>query len=132
MAFLTIATLLPLAFLLIGTFMKLFGFFGLPNGTYTLEHWNRVVTDPIFIDSVRNSLMLGGGAALLARRRFLGRCLRHCPHALQIPYGAGLHLVAAVGPSSGVLLGLGMLWMVLSIPIFRPLHTSTIVLRSWP
>lgn len=126
-AFLTIATVLPLAFLLTGTFMKLFGFFGLPTGTFTLEHWNRVVTDPIFIDSVRNSLMLGGGAALLAATSF--SVVAYVIVRTRFRFRMVLDFISWLPWAlPGVLLGLGMLWMILSIPIFRPLHTSTIVL----
>ena len=65
MLFIVMATILPMAFLVTGTFMKLFGFFGLPNGTFTMEHWTRVLTDPTFVESMKNTLVLGGGAALL-------------------------------------------------------------------
>ena len=127
MLFIAMATVLPLAFLITGTFMKLFGFFGLPNGSFTLHHWNRVLTDPIFIGSVRNTLVLGGSAALLAAAAF--SIIAYVVVRTRFRFRMTLDFISWLPWAlPGVLLGLGMLWMVISIPIFRPLHTTTLVL----
>ncbi|MCE2468975.1 MAG: iron ABC transporter permease [Dehalococcoidia bacterium] len=127
MFFIAMATVLPLAFLITGTFMKLFGFFGLPNGTFTLHHWDRVLTDPIFIGSMRNTLVLGGSAALLAAVWF--SLVAYVVVRTRFRFRMTLDFISWLPWAlPGVLLGLGMLWMVISIPIFRPLHTSTFVL----
>lgn len=127
MLFIMMATVLPLAFLVTGTFMKLFGFFGLPNGSFTTEHWTRVVTDPIFSASVKNTLVLGGSAALLGAAWF--SIIAYVIVRTRFRFRMLLDFISWVPWAlPGVLLGLGMLWMVLSIPIFRPLHTSTFVL----
>lgn len=127
MLFIVMATVLPLTFLVTGTFMKLFGFFGLPNGTFTMKHWERVLTDPIFLASAKNTLILGGGTALLAAVWF--SMVAYVVVRTRFRFRLMLDFVSWLPWAlPGVLLGLGMLWMVLSIPIFRPLHTSTFVL----
>ena len=62
---LVITTLLPFTFLVLGTFMKLFGFFNLPE-PWTTQHWGRVFGDPIFLTSVRNTLAIAFGTAVVA------------------------------------------------------------------
>jgi len=46
-----IITVVPMAFLLMGTFMTLFGFFDLEH-PWTLGHWTGVLRDPIFFSSL--------------------------------------------------------------------------------
>ena len=53
----------PLLMLICGSFMKLFGFFHIP-APYTLNHWRDVLNDPVFLNSLWNSLLLSGGAGL--------------------------------------------------------------------
>ena len=47
----------PVAFALLGTFMKLFGFFHIPD-PWTLNNWKTVLTDDLFLRSLRNTLVL--------------------------------------------------------------------------
>ena len=71
--------------------------------------------------------MLGGGAALLAAAAF--SVVAYVIVRTRFRFRMVLDFISWLPWAlPGVLLGLGMLWMVLSIPIFRPLHTSTIVL----
>jgi len=53
----------PLVFSLMGTFMKLFGFF--IAQPWTLEHWRTAFGDQILLRSVRNTLELGLGTAVV-------------------------------------------------------------------
>ena len=119
-------TAIPIIMLLTGTFMKLWGFFDLPE-PWTAQHWKTVVSDPIFVQSLLNTLAIATGAALLGvvwclavayiivRTRFVGRSildfLSWLPFALP-----------------GVILGLGYLWLLLGVPIFRPLYGSIFAL----
>jgi iron(III) transport system permease protein len=119
-------TVLPVFFLGLTTCMRLFGFFTLPD-PWTLEHWRRVLNDPIFLRSFGNTLVLGGGTALLAvvcypaiayaavRTRFGGR------HVLDF-----LSWLPVAVP--GIILGLGFLWFFLGTPVFRPLYGTVAVL----
>src|SRR5262249_23633330 len=46
MAWIVVMILLPLSFLLLGTFMRIFGFFDVEND-WTLRHWTSAFDDPI-------------------------------------------------------------------------------------
>ena len=61
-----VSTLVPTIFLTMGTFMKLFGFFEVPGGPWTMANWERVLNDRVFIRSVKNTIYLGLGSACLA------------------------------------------------------------------
>lgn len=112
--------LLPLSFLVLGTFMRLFGFFDLPD-PWTTRHWAEALDDPIFLKSLGNTLVLGLGAGLcgalfcalvsyvLIRTRFFGRgvmdFLSWLPWALP-----------------GIVLGLALLWGFLGNPVLRVMY----------
>jgi len=87
-------TCLPLLFLGLATFMRLFGFFDLPE-PWTLEHWTRVLRDPLFLRSFWNTLQIGGAATLLAVVCYPGPRLYCCADALPGAPGAGLPVLAA-------------------------------------
>lgn len=119
-------TFIPMVFLSTGTFMRLWGFFNLPNA-WTLRNWSDVLGDPIFLSSLRNTLILGLGTAFLAviaysvvayitvRTRFWGR--------------AALDLLSWLPFTlPGIILGLGFLWLFLDIPLFRPFYGGLFLL----
>jgi iron(III) transport system permease protein len=102
---------LPLVTLVTGTFMELFGHFELEK-VWTTRHWTGVLTDLLFLRSLKNTLLLGVAAAavgtlvytlisyLIVRTRLPGRrvidVLSWLPWALP-----------------GVLISLALLWAVL-------------------
>lgn len=119
-------TVVPIVFLATGTFMRLYGFFNLPKA-WTLRNWADVLGDPIFVSSLRNTLILGLGTAFLAvcaysvvayitvRTRFWGR--------------AALDLLSWIPFTlPGIILGLGFLWLFLDIPLFRPFYGGIFLL----
>jgi iron(III) transport system permease protein len=55
-------TVVPIASLLFATFMKLFGYFHIPD-PWTLDNWKQVLGDPILLRSLQNTLVLGLSAA---------------------------------------------------------------------
>jgi iron(III) transport system permease protein len=126
MAWIVVMILLPLSFLLLGTFMRIFGFFDVEN-VWTLRHWTSAFDDPILVASLKNTLLLGVGAAVigalfatlvsyvLVRMRFAARgsldFLTWLPWALP-----------------GVLLGLALLWTFLSTPGLRALYGTIYIL----
>jgi iron(III) transport system permease protein len=57
-------TVVPIASLFFATFMKLFGYFHIPD-PWTLENWKQVMRDPILLRSLQNTLVLGVSAAAL-------------------------------------------------------------------
>ena len=109
--FIGVMIILPLATLIMGTFMEFFGNFDTEK-VWTVHHWTAVFADPVFLRSLRNTLTLGlaagiGGTLLYAlisylivRTRLPGRgaidILSWLPWALP-----------------GVLISLALLWAVL-------------------
>jgi iron(III) transport system permease protein len=113
-------TVLPTAFLLIGTFMKLFGFFTIKD-PFTLENWRGVLSDPILLRSLKNTLILGFSSAgigvllsslvayVIVKSRFKARALLDflCWLPWAIP---------------GILLGMALLWTFLLIHKIVPIY----------
>ncbi len=64
MLFILVMIIVPLATLTMGTFMEFFGNFDLEK-PWTAHHWATSFTDPIFLRSLKNTLVLGVGAGLL-------------------------------------------------------------------
>jgi iron(III) transport system permease protein len=111
---------LPMLFLVIGSFMRRYGFFDIP-APFTLVHWQRLFADPIFLESLKNSLIIASVAAvggillystiaylLVARRKSVAPVLESLcwiPHILP-----------------GILLGLGVLWLFLATPLRAVLY----------
>lgn len=118
--FLTVNMIAPTVIIMLGTFMKLFGFFNLPE-PYTLNHWVTAVQDNLFLLSLRNSALLGLGAGLIGvfayvlisyiivKTEFKGR--RALDFVSWMPWTL-----------PGILLGLGLLWLFLGNPVLRVLH----------
>lgn len=59
--FIMVMIVLPMAVLIMGTFMKAFGYFSIP-APWTLNNWSGAFADPILLRSLRNTLILGAGA----------------------------------------------------------------------
>src|SRR3954468_16899454 len=53
-------SVVPLAVLLMGTFMRAFGYFDVAN-PWTLDHWRRVLGDPTLVRAFQNTLLVGAG-----------------------------------------------------------------------
>src|SRR3546814_498427 len=123
---LAVMTVMPVVFLVIGSFMKIFGHFGLPE-PWTIKHWSNALSHPQVLRSLWNTLILGGGSAaigmlifsllayLVVKTRFLGRqsldFLTWLPTAIP-----------------GVVISLGFLFLFVGTPIFRPLYGTMWVL----
>jgi iron(III) transport system permease protein len=113
-------------FAVLGTFMKLFGFFHIPE-PWTLDNWRTVLTDDLFASSLRNTLVLAVGTAgaavfvhaliayIAVRTRFAGR--RLLDFVSWLPFTV-----------PGVILGLALLWLFLGTPLLRPLYGTTTLL----
>jgi iron(III) transport system permease protein len=117
---------LPLATLIMGTFMEFFGNFDTEK-VWTVRHWTSVFTDPVFLRSLKNTLVLGLGAGtvgtlvyavvsyVIVRTRLYGRSfvdvLSWLPWALP-----------------GVLISLALLWAVLGSGDYVKLMYGTVSL----
>jgi iron(III) transport system permease protein len=111
----------PLVFSIMGTFMKIFGFFTIAE-PWTFNNWARALRDPLMLRSVQNTLLLAFGAAIagvlvhsiiayvIIRTRFYARStldlLSWLPYTIP-----------------GILLSLALLSMMLQ-PLFKPLYGS--------
>ena len=119
-------TVIPLVFLCLASFMARFGYFNIAN-PWTALHWTGVLDDSVFLQSLKNTLLLAGATALVAvvlftavayiviRTRFIGRAV--------------IDMVSWL-PSTlpGIILGLGLLSVFLGTPFLRPLYGSMALL----
>jgi iron(III) transport system permease protein len=113
-------TLLPTAFLLLGTFMKLFGFFNIKD-PFTLNNWKDVLSDPILLRSFKNTLVLGFSSAgigvvvssliayVIVKSRFKARAV--LDFLSWLPWSI-----------PGILLGMALLWTFLLIHKILPIY----------
>ena len=113
-------TVVPIGFVFIGTFMKLFGYFHIPD-PWTLDNWKHVLDDPILLSSTKNTLILGFWSALVSvlfccliayivvKTRFAGRAA--LDFLSWLPYSI-----------PGILLGLALIWTLLLIHDFIPIY----------
>jgi iron(III) transport system permease protein len=113
-------SLVPLAVLLLGTFMRAFGYFDIAN-PWTVDHWRRVLGDPALVRAFQNTLIVGAGTAVvgtllyaliayvIVKTRFAARGLLDLLSWL--PWAI-----------SGILMGLALLWTVFQVPFLRPLY----------
>ena len=116
----------PVLFALLGTFMKLFGFFNVPE-PWTLDNWRTVLGDDLFLRSLRNTLVLAIGtgvvtivvhsliAYIAVRTRYAGR--RLLDFISWLPFTV-----------PGIILGLALLWLFLGVGVLRPLYGTTALL----
>jgi iron(III) transport system permease protein len=109
-----ISLLIPLAMLVCGSFMKLFGFFAI-SAPYTLQHWQEVLGDPIFLRSLTNSLVLSSGAGLGGVAVYA--LLAYLVVRSRLPGRGAIELLAWLPWSiPGILLGVSVLWLILASP----------------
>ncbi|HZU04946.1 MAG TPA: iron ABC transporter permease [Chloroflexota bacterium] len=123
-AFFAVALAAPMVFLLLGSFMRRYGFFHIRD-PYTLSHWQNLFNDPIFLLSVRNSLIIATGVALLGVLlyslvaysivRGRSRLTRVTDILMWVPWAV-----------PGILLSLGLLWLFLSTPLRGLLYGTTL------
>jgi iron(III) transport system permease protein len=116
----------PVVLALLGTFMKLFGFFNIPD-PWTIENWKTVLTDDLFLRSLHNTLVLATGTAavtivvhsliayIAVRTRYAGR--RLLDFISWLPFTV-----------PGIILGLALLWLFLGVQVLRPLYGTTALL----
>ena len=107
MAYIFFSTILPLGTLIMGTFMKVFGVF--MEHPFTIAQWRNLFADPRLLSSLKNTLLLGFGAAtvgmilyffisyIVVRSRFAGRQI--LDFISWLPWGI-----------PGLVIGLAFLW----------------------
>jgi iron(III) transport system permease protein len=114
-------TLLPVAFMVLGSFMEVFGYFDVPGGAFTTEHWTAVLTDAQFLGSLRDTLVIALAAAVVSMMIFpaIGYLIVRTRYA-----GRGTLDFLTWIPTTvpGIVIGLALLWMFLQTPFLRPAY----------
>ena len=109
---LTLLTIGPLAILVLGSFMERIGYFMLG---FTLDNWRFVLNDPVFIKSLRTTLILATTAALLSPLIF--SVIAYLLVRTRLPGRGALDLMIwSAGAIPGILAGLGLLWVFIDTP----------------
>ncbi len=119
-------TLIPTVLLVMGTFMKLFGFFNIPD-PWTLDNWRQALSDPVLLRSLWNTIAIGLGAGIvgvifysliayvIVKSRFAGRAV--LDFLSWLPWSI-----------PGILLGVALLWTFLQTKIFLPIYGTIYIL----
>jgi iron(III) transport system permease protein len=119
-------TFVPTTLLLMGTFMKLFGFFNIAD-PWTLDNWRATLQDPVLLRSLWNTLAIGIGSGLVGvlfysliayvvvKTRYAGRGL--LDFLSWLPWSV-----------PGILLGVALLWTFLQTRIFLPIYGTIYIL----
>ena len=119
-------TVIPTTLLVMGTFMKLFGFFNIAD-PWTLENWRATFSDPVLFRSIWNTLAVGLGsgvigvffyafiAYMVVKTRHRGRWL--LDFLSWLPWSI-----------PGILLGMALLWTFLQTKIFLPIYGTVYLL----
>ena len=106
---------LGLVFLVLSSFMRRFGFFDIAN-PFTLDHWTELLSDPVLLSSLVNSLVLGTVTAVIGvvlfsliayvvvRSRLTGRSV--VDMMAWLPWAI-----------PGVLMGLALVWLFFATPL---------------
>jgi iron(III) transport system permease protein len=114
----------PLTLLVVGSMMRLYGFFNVPN-PYTLIHWQELFADPAFFSGVRNSLLVGAGASVAAM--LLYSMLAYAVTRYRSPVLRAVDtFVWAPWAVPGVLMSLALLWLFLATPLRSVLYGSVV------
>ena len=116
----------PLLSVLGGSFMTRFGFFHLPK-TWTLEYWKMALSDPRILQGLQNTLIVSVSAGVVGALLF--SVIGYVLVRTKLPGRAVLDSICWL-PSAipGVLSGLGLLWMFLGTPVFRPFYGTLVLL----
>jgi len=124
--FVATITVLPIGFVSISSIMKLFGFFNIAE-PWTLDHWRRILNDSFFVHSLGITMTVAGSVAIGS----MVFCTLVAYFAIRSRYvGRGLLDFLSWLPFTipGILLGIGILYVVLGNPVFRPLYGTLLLL----
>src|SRR3989338_8353106 len=129
-------TFIPMGLLLVGTFMKLFGFFNIAE-PWTLENWRAALSDPVVVRALWDTIAIGLGtgavgvlfysmiAYVIVKSRFRGRAV--LDFLSWLPWSIPC-----------ILMGVALLWTFLQTKIFLPIYGTiyllmiAMVIKSMP
>ncbi|HEY7063876.1 MAG TPA: iron ABC transporter permease [Chloroflexota bacterium] len=121
-----VVSAVPVAVLLMGTFMRVFGYFDIAN-PWTMDHWRRVLTDATLLRAFQNTLIVGAGTAVIGT--LLYALIAYVIVKTRFAARGLLDLLSWLPWAiSGILMGLALLWTVFQVPFLRPLYGTVQVL----
>ena len=122
LAYFVIALGAPFSLLVVGSFMRLYGFFQVPH-PFTTVHWQGLFQDPAFLSGVRNSLLIAVASSLIVVVVYSAIAY---VIVRQRTWPARASEMFAWSPWAlpGILMSLGFLWMFLLTPARTVLYGS--------
>jgi iron(III) transport system permease protein len=123
---LVLIIVLPVCFMVLGTFMKVFGQLNLPE-PWTVNNWRSVLTDAQLVRGLVNTLLIAGGATLFSVVVFT--LIAYVSVRSRSLGGRLLDFITWI-PSTvpGIVTSLGLLWLFIGTPLFRPLYGTAWIL----
>lgn len=119
--FVIIAIYLPLGVLLVGSFTKVFGFFGMRD-PWTPAHWLAVLTDTRFLGAVRTSFVFGLCVAIVAVPLYLRLAFIIARSAGSRQGAIASALIWLPWAVPGFVFGLSVLDILLRVDFLAPLY----------
>ena len=120
LALIVVGVFLPLAMLIVGSFMNLFGFFSLA-APFSAKHWVSVLWDADFLGSLWNSLQIGLGVGIVGVGIY--SLLGYAVVRSRLPGRQVIGILAWLPWAiPGILLGVALLWLLLATPAARILY----------
>lgn len=114
-AFFAVALAAPATFVVVGSFMRRFGFFSIPR-PFTTSHWANIFGDPIFTSSLVHSLVIATSAGLAVVLVY--SCLAYFVLRSRLVTTRIVDLLLWLPWAlPGILVSLGFLWAFLSTPL---------------
>ena len=114
-------TVLPMTFMVLGSFMEFFGYFDVPDGAFTPWHWITVLSDPLFLGAFWDTIVIATMAALTAMLLF--PAIAYLLVRTRYPGRGVLDFLTWIPTTiPGIVIGLAFLWVFLETPVLRPLY----------
>jgi iron(III) transport system permease protein len=105
---------LPMTTLIVGSFMRLYGFFSV-RAPFTTQHWLSALGDPLLLVCLKNSLVIALGVGVIGLAVYA--MIAYVIVRTQIPARATISMLAWLPWAvPGILLGVALLWLLLTLP----------------
>ncbi|MFF5297129.1 ABC transporter permease [Paractinoplanes globisporus] len=118
--YVVITTVLPIAAIVTGSFMRRFGFFTIKQ-PFTTRQWHTLFQDNLFVSAIGNSLLIGLIATVLGVAVYFA--VGYAIVRSRLTTRGGIDLMAWLPAAiPGILLGLGLLWLYLATPLRTVLY----------
>lgn len=129
--YIAFSNILPVVFLVLGSFMRMFGFFEISR-PFTLDNWKTVLTDSALLSSLKNTLIIGFSAAFASIA--FGLIIAYVLARGKFPFRGTISLLSWLPYGiPGILLGIGLIGMFLKVPVLSMLYgtLAALILARW-